>query len=159
MFEITVRIDREEDLYCSFDDEGLTLNDDLIGYIVKALEGLDAKEQVRLKFVSRLDIDENRLERALRKHNDSVGQSVRREKKGNLFNSLRLLFIGVAFIVIGIAFEGRVGPVAAAIISTIGSFSVWEAANVWIQKFHAIRTKQKALNFLSKSEIVIEDAG
>ncbi len=158
MFEIKIRIDREEDLYCGFDDEGLTLNDGLIDYIVKALEGLDSKEQVRLRFVSGLDIDEDRLETALRKHNDSVSQSVRREKKGNLLNSLRLLVIGVAFIVIGIIFEGSIGPVAAAIISTIGSFSVWEAANVWIQKFHAIRTKEKAVNFLSKSEIVIDDA-
>ncbi len=35
----------------------------------------------------------------------------------------------------------------AAIVSTIGSFPVWEAANVWIQEFPAIRAKERAVSF------------
>ena len=30
MFEIRVKIDREEDLYCGFDEAGATLSDDVL---------------------------------------------------------------------------------------------------------------------------------
>ncbi len=158
MFEIRVKIDREEDLYCGFDEAGLTLSDDVLAYMIKALEGRRAGEKLRLCFVSALDLDEDRLERAIGQYMRSVECSVRRLKRSSWLNSLRLLAIGVIFIVLGLVFTDKMGAVAAAIVSTIGSFSVWEAANVWIQEFPAIRAKERAVSFLKQSELVIEDA-
>ena len=157
MFEIRVKIDREEDLYCGFDEAGLTLNDDVLVYITKALEGRSKGERLRLCFVSGLDLDEDRLERAIGQYMRSVERSVKKLKRSSWLNSLRLLAIGVIFIVLGIVFTDRMGAVAAAIVSTIGSFSVWEAANVWIQEFPAIRARERAVSFLKQSELVIED--
>lgn len=158
MFEIRVKIDREEDLYCGFDEAGLTLSDDVLEYITKSLEGRRRGEKLRLSFVSGLDLDEGRLERAIGLYMQSVERSVERLKRSSWLNSLRLLAIGVVFIVLGLVFTDRMGAVAAAIVSTIGSFSVWEAANVWIQEFPAIRAKERAVSFLKQSELVIEDA-
>ena len=158
MYEIRVKIDREEDLYCGFDESGLTLSNDVLAYITKALEGLDRGEKLRLCFVSALDLDEERLETAIARYMASVEQGVKRRKHSSWLNSLRLLFIGVVFVVLGLALQGKMGAVAAAIVSTIGSFSVWEAANVWIQEFPAIRAKERAVAFLQQSRLVIEDA-
>ena len=158
MIEIRVKIDREEDLYCGFDETGLTLNDQVPAYITRALEGRRPGERLRLCFVSALDLDEGRLERAIGQYMQSVEQSVRRRRRSSWLNSLRLLAIGVIFIVLGLVFENRMGAVLAAIVSTIGSFSVWEAANVWIQQFPAIRARERAVSFLKRSELVIEDA-
>lgn len=158
MFEIRVKIDREEDLYCGFDETGLTLSDNVLVYITKTLEGLRRGEKLRLCFVSALDLDEGRLEEAIAQYMRSVERSVKRLKRSSWLNSLRLLAIGVIFIVLGLVFESKMGAVLAAIVSTIGSFSVWEAANVWIQEFPAIRVKERAVSFLKQSELVIEDA-
>ena len=158
MFEVRVKIDREEELYCSFDESGLTLSDDVLAYIIKALEGRRAGDQLRLCFVSTADLEEERLEQAIKRYMQSIESSVMRLKRSSWLNSLRLLAIGVVFIILGLAFSGRMGAVAAAIVSTIGSFSVWEAANVWIQEFPAIRAKERAVAFLKRSELVIEDA-
>ena len=157
MFEIKIRIDREEDLYCGFDETGLTLSDDVLSYIIRALEGRSKGERLRLRFISALDLDESRLERAIGQYMEYVTRTVKRQKRSSWLNSLRLLAIGVVFIVLGLAFENRMGAVVAAIVSTIGSFSVWEAANVWIQKFPAIRANERAVSFLKQSELVIED--
>ena len=158
MFEIRVKIDREEDLYCGFDETGLTLNDDVLVYITNALEDRRAGEKLRLCFVSALDLDEDRLERAIGRYMQGIERSVKRLKRRSWLNSLRLLAIGVIFIILGLVFTDKMGAVAAAIVSTIGSFSVWEAANVWIQEFPAIRAKERAVAFLKQSELVIEDA-
>lgn len=158
MFEIRVKITREADLYCSFDESGLMLSDDVLAYISKALEGMRPGEKLRLCFVSTLDLDEGRLEKAIGRYMGSLDRSVKRQKKSNWLNSLRLLAIGVFFIILGLVGENKMGAVAAAIVSTIGSFSVWEAANVWIQEFPAIRAKERAIAFLKQSELVIEDA-
>ena len=158
MIDVRVKIDREEDLYCGFDEAGLTLSEDVLAYITKTLEGRRRDEKLRLCFVSALDLDEGRLERAIERYMQSVERSVKRLKRSSWLNSLRLLAIGVIFIVLGLVFENKMGAVAAAIVSTIGSFSVWEAANVWIQEFPAIRAKERAVSFLRRSELVIEDA-
>ncbi len=158
MFEIRVKIDREEDLYCSFDEKGQTLSDEVLAYIISAMDGQRMGEQLRLSFVSTLDLNEERLEKAIQTYIDSVNISVKREKRSSWINSLRLLTIGVIFIVFGLVFTNRMGEVGAFIVSTIGSFSVWEAANVWIQEFPLIRRKEKAVSFLLNSQLVIEDA-
>ena len=158
MFEVRVKIDREEDLYCGCDEAGLTLNEDVLAYITKALEGRRRGDKLRLCFVSALDLDERRLEKAIERYMQSVERSVKRLKRSSWLNSLRLLAIGVIFIVLGLVFTDRMGAVAAAIVSTIGSFSVWEAANVWIQQFPAIRARERAVMFLKQSELVIDDA-
>ena len=158
MFEVRIKIDREEDLYCGFDEKGLTLSEDVLAYMTKALEGRRRGEKLRLCFASALDLDEGRLEKAIGQYMESVGKSVKRHKRSSWLNSLRLLAIGVIFVVLGLVFENKMGAVAAAIVSTIGSFSVWEAANVWIQEFPLIRAKERAVAFLQQSELVIEDA-
>ena len=68
-------------------------------------------------------------------------------------NSIRLLIIGILFIVIGISSSNHVNPVIAAIVSTIGSFSVWEASAEWIETLPALRKKEKVLKRIADAEI------
>ena len=68
--------------------------------------------------------------------------------------ALRLLGIGVAFVLIGIAFSRSMGEVAAAIVSTIGSFSIWEASAVLIEEMPVIAARERILAMLGEAEIV-----
>ena len=54
--------------------------------------------------------------------------------------------------------NGRVNPVIGTIVSTIGSFSVWEASAVWIKTLPVLRGRRMVLKKLSTAEIRYEKA-
>jgi len=66
-------------------------------------------------------------------------------------SAVRLLLIGILFILIGLAFAPKLKEVLAAIISTVCSFSIWEAAAEWIETFPALIRNEKVLNVLEKA--------
>lgn len=66
-------------------------------------------------------------------------------------SAVQLLLIGILFILIGLAFAPKLKEVIAAIISTVCSFSIWEAAAEWIETFPALIRKEKVLNVLEKA--------
>ena len=48
---------------------------------------------------------------------------------------------------------GAMGGVTAAIVSTIGSFAIWEAAAAWIEEMPQIRVRSRILTLLAEAEI------
>ena len=52
---------------------------------------------------------------------------------------------------------GRGGPVLAAIISTIGSFSIWEAAAIWLEDMPSLRKRERALAVYRRAEILVRE--
>ena len=60
----------------------------------------------------------------------------------------------MAFVLIGIAFARNMGEVTAAIVSTVGSFSIWEASAVWIEEMPVIAARERILAMLREAEIV-----
>ena len=46
--------------------------------------------------------------------------------------------------------------IIAAIISTIGSFSVWEASAKWIETLPELKKKERILNLLSEAEMRVK---
>ena len=49
------------------------------------------------------------------------------------------------------------GEVAAAIVSTVGSFAIWEASAVWIEEMPAIAARERILARLKEAEIVRQE--
>ena len=54
---------------------------------------------------------------------------------------------------IGISSSNYVNSVIAAIVSTVGSFFVWEASSEWIETLPALRKKEKVLKRIADVEI------
>ena len=82
----------------------------------------------------------------------------RNRKEANRFkiDSVRLLITGIIFVAAGILLSGLINQVLAVIISTIGSFSIWEASAVWIKTLPNLRAKRLLMKKLASAKIHFE---
>ena len=90
-----------------------------------------------------------RLRKTYLLHIDKLRRRNRHEITRNKASAIRLLVIGILFILAGIFFSAGVNEVISAIIVTVGSFSVWEASAVWIETLPVLRKRDKILNMHS----------
>jgi hypothetical protein len=153
MFEIEIKVENEEDLYNPFDNRNRTLSDDFVNYIITCLKDRSFKEETRLVIMGN-KIDTKKLETAMQSAYESKRRLLKIERRAYQFKCLRLLFIGILFVVIGIAFAGKMNEVVGAIVSTIGSFSIWEAANIWIEELPELRLKRRLIETFESFEVI-----
>ena len=137
--EIRLRIREESDLYNPFDESGETLSGDVTDYIVEQLSEIDIGQKPVLIIKSDDPVDAERLKRALQKYLAVRDALTKKQRKINMIRQLRLFVIGFVFVMAAIIMNGRVHPVLEEIISIVGSFSIWEAANIWIVENPKIR--------------------
>lgn len=155
LFDVNIHINNEDELYNSFDSSGTTLSEDFTSYLIAKLEDRKPGEKLCINVSCPDTVNEKKLITAISAYLSSAGKSINKQRKGNAANSIRLLVIGIAFVVLGLVFSGKIGEVTAAIISTIGSFSIWEAANVWLQELPKIRMQARMIKFLEAYELSI----
>ncbi len=157
MYDITIHVDEENELYNSFDPNHETLSDDFVSYVESRLEGKKIAERVQLTIECEGSVDVEQLEKAMDCFLESRRKTLNREKRINKFESLRLLIIGCLFVVAGIVFADVFTSVVAAIISTVGSFSIWEASNIWIKENPALRLRAASAKILENYKIVVKN--
>lgn len=155
MFEVKIYVENEKELYNSFDKEKTTLNSDLTSYIRECMSERKIGEKIALTITSPAKIDENKFRVAADKFIIKQKRSLNKEAKAYSLQSIMLLIVGIAFVVLGIVLGNSINIVIATIISTIGSFSIWEAANRWLIELPRIRTIKKITTFLSDIDINI----
>ncbi len=153
VLSIPVRVTDEKELYDPFDPTGLSLSSALSSYLQDALEDRRIGKSVALELYTSLDIDIERFSKAYSAFIEKLVDRNRRSRIRERLNAMRLLGIGISFILIGIFFSSCMDQVVAAIISTIGSFAVWEASAVWIQVLPRMRVKERILESMAKAEI------
>ena len=154
-FEIRVRVADESELYNPFDPDKLTLNEDLLQYLVNRYSERELGKPTSLVFVGAA-IDGKHLKAALRRHVESELEKNRREKKLNYAKQLRLFLIGLAFVTAGILLGQVLEAVPVEILSIIGSFAVWEAANIWIVENPGLDFQKRRFRKLLEAEISVE---
>ena len=115
-----INIDREDELYNTFDKFDETLSEDLITYI------------------------NNKAEMTLIKEKENIE---------NRTKEIWLLIIGILFIAFSISLADKINVIVLEIISTIGSFSIWEAANSWLLESKSIKLDKLKILKLKNSEI------
>lgn len=152
-FVIPISVADEQDLYEGFDPSGLTLSEALKGYLSDFMEDRKLGDSVCLEMTSKHPLDMDRFRQAYGQHIEKLRQRSRRELRRQMVNALRLLGIGIVFVLIGILFASAMGEVTAAIVSTIGSFAIWEAAAVWIEEMPLIKAKERILLRLAEADI------
>ena len=78
------------------------------------------------------------------------------EERINITKMLYLLMMGMMFIVFSMILNNKVNIIVLEIISTIGSFSIWESANSWFIERKVIRLNKLKLLRLKNSKIIFK---
>ena len=69
---------------------------------------------------------------------------------------LRLLVIGLIFVAAGILLSAGLDSILLELLSIVGSFAVWEAANIWIVENPEIKLRERFLRRLMETEIIVD---
>ena len=157
MFTIPISVGSEADLYEPFDPAGNTLSAGLREYLESFVEEREVGQEVCLELVSAVPVDLGRFDKAYRTHVDALIRRCKTRRAKRSANAFRLLCIGIAFVVAGLALTGKVGPVPAAIISTIGSFSIWEAAAIWLEDIPSFRKRERVLGVYRRAQVSVKE--
>ena len=154
-YEIKINIADESELYNSFDLDRTTLNNDLIAYMTDRYTEKEFGKKAVFVF-SGAAIDADHLRNVFNQHIEREFDKTVKETRINSLKQLRLLLIGVVFIAAGFFFSNYLDSIPVEILSIIGSFSVWEAANIWIVENPKLKLRNKLLTKLQEAEILVE---
>lgn len=153
-FKIEINIKEESDLYNSFDRYNKTLSEDLISYVSKKLELATIKDQIQIEIISDEKLDEKSIKTTFEEYCDEQLKINAKNSKMNTTKQIWLLVIGLVFISISFALSSISESLLYTVISTIGSFSIWESANGWIVDRKIIKFNKFKLIKLKKSNII-----
>ena len=150
--EIKLRIRNEDELYNPFDEDRQVLSDDVLSYVMDRYDEKQFGEAVSIRIVSDGDIDWENAAAAFRRKIDARLLINAKDRKKNNAKMLRLFLIGLAFVAVGIALSVRLDAVPTEFLSIIGSFAVWEAANIWIVQNPQNKTDEPKLHVLRRGK-------
>lgn len=156
MYEIHLKIQDEKELYNPFDETCRTLNSDISDYLAGQYGKKEVGDEIVLKIKCGGSVDFDRVRGAFQELIRDQELRNANQKKFNLIKQLWLVSIGVVFVAAGILLDGVLGSVPVELISIVGSFAVWEAANIWIVENPRTRLAQRTLKKLNATKIVIE---
>ena len=154
-YEIKIHVNDESELYNSFDETKSTLNESLLSYLQDRYTEKEFGKSVVLIFSGK-GIDEKNLKAALRHYVEAELERIKRNGKLNLIKQLRLFLIGLVFVAAGIILGKYLNSIPVEILSIVGSFAVWEAANIWIVENPTLRLQKRLNEKLLKAEIRVE---
>ena len=152
-----IKIDNENELYNPFDKFEETLSEDLISYINNKTEISSIKEKEDIEVITSKKIDENKFKKSFEKYCNEQLILINRQQKINRTKQIGMLIVGIIFIIFSILLTDKINIIILEIISTIGSFSIWESANSWLLQSKAIKFKKLRAIKLKNSKIKFEN--
>ena len=155
-FKIKLRIHSEDELYNPFDEDNRTLSSDVADYLYERYKEKGLKEKLEIHITSDEDIDIEKLRSAFFSYCDSQRMQLLKEKNRNMIKQAWMFGIGVLFIAFGLYASDRLPALTGEIISTIGAFSMWEAASIWIVQNPENRIRQRWIKLITQTEITCE---
>ena len=155
-FKIEINIKEESDLYNLFDKYNKTLSEDFISYIDAKAELSNIKDKIQIEIISDKDIDKELLKNTFIEYYDEQIVLINREAKLNRTKQIWLFVIGIIFIAISLTLNNISNTIILEIISTIGSFSIWESANSWLLESKYIKVRKLKMIKLKNSNIVFK---
>ena len=153
MYEVKIKIREEAELYNPLDPEQTMLADDVITYVTRKYDEADRSERFRIHIFSDNPVNEDRVRENFRINMEHQQDIETKEMKTASLKQLWLFFIGVFFIAAWLFAASMTENLGVEVLSIIGSFAVWEAANIWIVEKPYIRLRKLVLYSLSKTEI------
>ncbi len=156
MYEINLKIRDEEELYSPYDESRRTLSSDVSDYLAGQYGKKDTDDEIILKIKCDGAVDRERVCGAFQELIREQKVHNANQKRINRIKQLWLFCIGVVFVAAAILLDGVIGSVFVELISIVGSFAVWEAANIWIVENPRTRFAKRTLRKLNATKIVIE---
>lgn len=156
MHEINLRIHDEKELYDPFDESCRTLNSDVSDYLAGQYGRKEAGDEILLKIKCDGAVNFERVRGAFQELIREQELRNANQKRLNMVKQIWLFSIGVVFVAAGILLDSVLGSVPVELISIVGSFAVWEAANIWIVENPRTRLARRTLKKLNATKIVIE---
>ena len=156
-FKIEIKIKEESDLYNSFDKYNKTLSDDLISYVSQKLELATIRDELEIEIISDEKLDEKFIKNTFEEYCDKQLKINDRKNKINTSKQIWLLVTGLIFISISFILSQISESLLYTVVSTIGSFAIWESANSWLLDRKIIKFNKFKLMKLKKSNIVCKN--
>ena len=151
---INLTVENDRDLYNRFDPGSDHLSEDVKFYITERLKDRDPGDKMEICVVSESPVDQDRIVRAFYKWADDEERAIKKEFRKNMVEQLWMFAIGVLFIAVSLILEKRIPVVWFTVLSTIGAFSIWEAASIWIVRNPALRLNRKMVSKIRDDTIV-----
>ncbi len=148
-----IKINDENELYNPFDKFEETLSADVISYISDKSELVPIREKEDIQIISESKIDENKFKKCFEKYCEEQLTLINRRQRINRTKELGMLIVGIIFIAFSIILTNKINTIILEIISTIGSFSIWECTNSWLLESKAIKVSKLKILKLKSSEI------
>ena len=149
---VLLTIHEESELYNSFDES--LLSGDVIEYLGERIKGTQG--DVVLNIRSGCTLDEERVRKTFLNQCTDYLTMLEGDKKRNTIRQTIMFIIGIVFIFLWLLVSAVSEGVGAEVLSIIGSFAVWEAANIWIVDNPEIRLEELFLMRLKQAEITFE---
>ena len=153
MYEIKVKIHEESDLYNTFDPDAAQLSDEVVSYILRKYQEKEREEKHCIHIISDTPVDEDRVWKNIHAYTKHEEEIIGREQQNSTAKQIRLFIIGIAFIAFWMFAASRTENIGVEVLSIIGSFAVWEAANIWIVERPTMRMNRRRLKKLMETEI------
>ena len=150
MQNITLNVTDEERLYNSLDPRRNLLNNEVKDYLLNQVQIEGPKNGVNLIVSSTIAIDEERFTTSIDRWIQDEEQTIRAAARRNAIQQVWMFGIGVLFIALSLMLQPTVGVVWFTVLSTIGAFSMWEAASIWIIQNPKLRMRKRAISRLKE---------
>ncbi len=151
---IVINIENETELLNKWDSEK-SFNEDFKSYIISKINEISNNEKINLIINNNNFIEQSLVEDIFFKWINKEIRNIQNKKVNNTKKQIKLLIIGILFIVISLYIEQTNNIVLFTVISTIGAFAVWEAASIWIIENPELRKNNKILNKINKNLNII----
>ena len=132
MNTIKLRIEEEKELYNHFDPDGTLLSEDVKTYVLSQVTEKPMPDPYTISIVSPAAVDEDRVRLAFNRWIVEEEKTIKEGYKSNILQQIWMFFIGVVFITLSLFLKEKVSVVWFTVLSTIGAYSMWEAASIWI---------------------------
>ncbi len=158
LYEICLRIKDERELYHPLDESCRMLSEEVLDYITRQYEKKGLEEEIVFRIRCDGPVEEERVKNAFEELIVAEEIQNAKQKRINRVKQLWLFCVGVLFVTAAIVLERFFSySTAIEIVSIVGSFAVWEAANIWIVENPKSRLRKHLLRKLKATRILIEE--
>lgn len=123
--------------------------------MIGKLKESEKLDPLQLIFQSREPLDEQRVRDSISMWVKNEKHELKREEHTSKLRKMWMLAIGVVFVALSIAVELIVSEFSFTILSTIGAFALWEAANLWIVETPQLRLRRLFVKHMNENYTVI----
>ena len=121
MYEIRLKIHKEDDLYNPLDPDKELLSDEVVSYINRKYSEKSEPGKHVIHIISDNPVDEERVRKNIRRYTEQEEGIVGRDQKHSVFKQLWLAGIGVAFIALWLLLAAITENIIVEVLSIIGS--------------------------------------